>query len=603
MEESINPSYLYWVHREKPDDSTSIANMKPDSMLWASQELHLFIITDAGKPIYSRYGTVQTLSPILCTCVIILEHMKTLNESLNHFTAGNHTFVFLPKKPFIFIAVSKSSLPATFLFKQLNFLYSLFLSLFSEKFIRTIAETHSCDFRQYAEGTRSAWDGVVNNMSQDPAFIFAPSIPVTFMQPELRQKLIHSTPFDRLPSCKLVMLMHRNRVLAIGPCNCDALSLRLIVDLMWTPAFQNEESWAVFFVRNSSEQMHHLYFKNHESSDYRIVMLCSDNKGFSAYHNFAVSMFKDLEKNYFEEMSKPLVGAPDVFYFWTVNSITYGQVYVTDPSEKVFGFSSEIDEKFQFTSSNEEIKEQSSTEETKPTNLPENETKNEPQTQPQPTENNENENQKQNENSNGNENAPESESEKRSDDKSDSIKSNDESFKEIRLNEITNKSNDDNDDDADDNNDTKNKPPDDSKNESNTNSNEFNGEDNYINKVFNSSNSNENVESLLSNDNNNNNNDNRSESYEKMQNLYRQLAKCYEMVQTNGVDGEYMFRGDKDVIVVYKSKDMEIYAVAKSDELKDQKVTEKLNELKTFVNNNINKLIMTERKFHVDKFG
>ena len=178
-------SSLYWIHREQPEDSINTANMKPDSSLWASQELHLFIITDAGKPIYSRYGTVQILSPILCTCVIILEHMKSLNESLNHFTAGNHTFVFLPKKPFIFIAVSKSSLPATFLFKQLNFLYSLFLSLFSEKFISKIAETHSCDFRQYAEGTRSAWDGVVNNMSQDPAFIFAPSIPVAYMRPDL----------------------------------------------------------------------------------------------------------------------------------------------------------------------------------------------------------------------------------------------------------------------------------------------------------------------------------------------------------------------------------------------------------------------------------
>ena len=587
MEDSIDSSSLYWVHREKYDDSATTANMRPDSLLWASQELHLFIITDAGKPIYSRYGTVQTLSPILCTCVIILEHMKTLNESLNHFTAGNHTFVFLPKKPFIFIAVSKSSLPATFLFKQLNFLYTLFLSVFSAKFISKIAETHSCDFRQYAEGTKSAWDGVVNNMSQDPAFIFAPSIPVTFMSPELRQKLIHSKTFDRIPSCKLVMLMHRNRVLAIGPCNCDALSLRLIVDLMWTPAFQNEESWTVLFARNSSEQMHHLYFKNHEKSDYRIVMLCSDNKGFGAYHNFAVSMFKDLEENYFEEMAKPLVGVPDVFYFWTLNSITYGQVYVTDPCEKVFGFSGDVKDEFQFKKSKDENK------------------NDENDNQIIATENNDET--KSNENNNDTENNDTADDKKaepeKIDDKNDAEKENVDKIES--KNDETDKIDDKNDEAVkiDDKNDEAVKIDDKNDDNNNDNDNEKQmtnkDEDNYINSVFSSSNNNnENIFNRQSEVH-----DGRSESYEKMQDLYRQLAKCYEMVQTNAVDGEYMFRGDKDVIVVYKSKDMEIYAVAKSDELTDQMVTEKLNELKTFVNNNINKLIITEKKFHVDKFG
>lgn len=534
-------SSLYWIHREKPEDSINTANMKPDSSLWASQELHLFIITDAGKPIYSRYGTVQILSPILCTCVIILEHMKSLNESLNHFTAGNHTFVFLPKKPFIFIAVSKSSLPATFLFKQLNFLYSLFLSLFSEKFISKIAETHSCDFRQYAEGTRSAWDGVVNNMSQDPAFIFAPSIPVAYMRPDLRQQLIHSSSFERLPSCKLAMLMHRNRVLAIGHNNCDTLSLRLIVDLMWTPAFQNEESWTIFFARNSNEQMHHLYFKNHEKSDYRIVMLCSDNQGFDAYHRFAVSMLKDLEENYFEEMSKPLTGAPEVFYFWTLNSITHGQVYMTDPCEKVFGSDSNNNEKNNNNEDNEIKEDHIDTVDIDKGEINEDNFHND-----------ENDNHTNNNNNTETENNTES------------------------ITDISHANNENNNDNND------------------TNQNSNNSNTNIIN--------NDNIDNSKSN-NTNNKQDGRSNSFEKMQDLYRQLAKCYEMVQTNGIDGEYMFRGDKDVIVVFKNKEMEIYAVAKSEDLTDQMVTEKLNELKNFVNANFTKLIITERRFHVDKFG
>ena len=258
-----NPAQkLYWINRSKIEDSSDV-DLKPDSEAWMNKELHLFIVTDAGKPVYSRYGTLQMLSPILCTCVAILGHMESLNEELNHFRAGSHTFVFLPKKPFIFIAVSKSSLPVSYLFKQLNFLYYLFLSLFSEQLVKQLSLRPSCDFRQIAEGTRPAWDGVVNNMSEDPAFIFAPAVPVSHIDPQLRSEL--SAQFHNLPSCKLSMLMHRNRVLAIDTCTCDTLSLRLVVELMWTPVFLSGESWTPFFARDSTNTMYHIYIHKHRS--------------------------------------------------------------------------------------------------------------------------------------------------------------------------------------------------------------------------------------------------------------------------------------------------------------------------------------------------
>ena len=431
IEPDESPRYkpiLYWIPRERLEDSSKIAEMRPDSPEWTSQELHLFIVTDAGKPVYSRYGTVQMLSPILCTCVAILGHMETLGEELNHFRAGNHTFVFLPKKPFVFIAVSKSSLPVSYLFKQLNFLYSLFLSLFSEKVINQISQRPSCDFRQIAEGTKPAWDGVVNNMSEDPAFIFAPSIPVSNMIPELRQKI--TKYFEKIPSCRLSMLMRRNRIIAIGNHSCDSLSLRLIVDLVWTPPFLNGESFTPFFVR----ELHHLYINKHRNSDYCLVMLCKDETAFAQYHGAALKFFKELEESYLNKLSTQLVGAPEIFYCWAVHSITYGQIYITDPKPEVFD-------------------------------------------DPNP-------------------------------------------------------------------------------------------------KV----------------------------ARQKMQELCRQLAKSCEMVDTNAVDGEYMFRDEKEVIVAYRNKEMELYAVAKTEDLPDSLITEKLNELRVFVNSHLNEIIITETKFHVEKF-
>lgn len=445
MTEIEIPKHLYWIPRERQEESVKPADMRPDSEEWTSQDLHLFVVTDVGKPVYFRYGTAKTISPILCTCVVILEHMKSMDENLNHFRAGDHIFVFLPKRPFIFIAVSRNSLPVSYLYKQLNFLYCLFLSLFSAKFINTISENPSCDFRQYAEGTKSAWDGVVNNMSEDPAFIFSPAIPVGHLKSELRQQFLHSLNQEKLPSCKLIMLMKKNRVLAVSHVNCDPLSLRLIVDLMWTPAFQNEESWAVFFTRGSTDGMHHLYFKSNSKTDIKLVMLSGSSQGFDLYHQFAVNIFKDFNQNYLEEISKPLVYSPTVFYCWALYSITYGQVYITDPDPHYF-CSIDVD--------------------ASPADL-----------------------------------------------------------KEMQ-----------------------------------------------------------------------------KSAKEKMQQFYIQLAKSCEMVETNDVDGEYMFRGDNEVIIAYKSKEMEIYAIAKSELLSDAQITEQFGQLKQFISSHFNELTITDTKFHLDKF-
>ena len=427
--EDLSP---YWISRSRMDDITQTVELRPDSEEWTNKELHLFIVTDAGKPVYSRYGTVQKLSPILCTCVAILGHMDSLNEELNHFRAGSHTFVFLPKKPFVFIAVSKSSLPVSYLTKQLIFLYNLFLSLFSENLINQLSARPSCDFRQIAEGTRPAWDGVVNNMSEDPAFIFAPSIPVSRMKPEDREHI--NSYFNRLPSCKLAMLMYRNRVLTVGICSCDPLSLRLIVDLMWTPAFQNGETWTPFFARDSTDGMHHLYINKHKNSDFALVMLCSDSQGLVAYHSAALHIFEELSKGLIFELQKPIQWKPDIFYCWVINSIQHGQVFITDPLLEVFGSKFELD------------------------------------------------------------------------------------------------------------------------------------------------------------------------TIKNMQELCKQLAKSCDMVETNGVDGEYMFKGEKEIIVVLKNSSMEIYGIAKKENLKDSEISLKLQELKTFIINNFNELIITENKFRIVSF-
>lgn len=208
---------IYWIPNHLAEDPIKLAEIRPESPEWAKQDLHLFIVTDAGKPIYTRYGTIPTVSPIMCSWYAICSLMESLHEELDHFRAGSSSFVFLRKHSFIFIAVSKTAIPVSCLFKQLNYLYLLFLSLFSEAVLTQISQRPSIDFRLYSEPNRPTWNGVISNMSEDPAFIFVPSIPVLCVRPELRQLFSRSPTFSRLQSCKLSMLVKKNRVVAFGP--------------------------------------------------------------------------------------------------------------------------------------------------------------------------------------------------------------------------------------------------------------------------------------------------------------------------------------------------------------------------------------------------
>jgi hypothetical protein len=235
-----------------------MSEILPQTETWFSQELHLFIITCAGKPVYARYGNLQKFSPILCTGIALLGHLDNLHEELNHFRAGDHTFLFVSKNAFYFIAVSSSALPVSDLFKQLNFLYCLFLTILSQNLI---------DIRTaISDRPRPAWDAVINNISEDPAFVFVPSIPVSHMRPEYRDEFLRF--FDGLPSYKLAMLTYRNRVVVASNHGCDCLSVRLFVDSIWTPPFWNGEGWVHVFLQKAEKGMCHLYINKQQRSDF-----------------------------------------------------------------------------------------------------------------------------------------------------------------------------------------------------------------------------------------------------------------------------------------------------------------------------------------------
>ena len=90
---------------------------------------HYLIMSDGGKPVYSRYGDPIENNSIFATLSAMITKFTVFNsnesdkEFLNVITNAKNKIVFLKKGQLIFIALSKKDDCTSLLFSQLEYLY------------------------------------------------------------------------------------------------------------------------------------------------------------------------------------------------------------------------------------------------------------------------------------------------------------------------------------------------------------------------------------------------------------------------------------------------------------------------------------------------
>ena len=87
---------------------------------WRSQPKHFFILSDAGKPIYSRHGDEDELSSLMAVMQAHVEFVHDLGDTIRAVHCTDTTIAFLSKRPLILVAVSKGTDSITQLIVQLT---------------------------------------------------------------------------------------------------------------------------------------------------------------------------------------------------------------------------------------------------------------------------------------------------------------------------------------------------------------------------------------------------------------------------------------------------------------------------------------------------
>lgn len=75
---------------------------------WLAQRKHIFILSQAGKPIYSRYCSEDKLVTVMGVMQALVSFVQDGSDMIRSVHAGDTNFVFVVKGPLILVAVSKT---------------------------------------------------------------------------------------------------------------------------------------------------------------------------------------------------------------------------------------------------------------------------------------------------------------------------------------------------------------------------------------------------------------------------------------------------------------------------------------------------------------
>ncbi|KAK0157325.1 hypothetical protein PV328_011082 [Microctonus aethiopoides] len=174
--EHLNESVSLNTDADQKDivDQMSQCNIDVDPLrckLWLAQKKHIFVLSQAGKPVYSRHSPEDKLVTIMGVMQALVSFIQAGNDTIRSVHAGDTNFVFSLKGPLILVAVSKTLESVPQLLNQLSYVYNQILFVLTQSTLtRVYEQRRNFDLRRLLSGSERLIDHLINFMDREPAF-------------------------------------------------------------------------------------------------------------------------------------------------------------------------------------------------------------------------------------------------------------------------------------------------------------------------------------------------------------------------------------------------------------------------------------------------
>lgn len=152
--------------RTKEEDVSSEA--------WRSHRKHVFVLSEAGKPIYTRYGTEEALSSTMGVMMALVSFVEAEKNIIRSIHADGCKVVFLSKSPLVLVGVSRTCQSDKELLRELQYIYYQIVSLLTLTQLNHIFQhKQNYDLRRLLAGSEYLTDNLLQRLDRDPGLLLS----------------------------------------------------------------------------------------------------------------------------------------------------------------------------------------------------------------------------------------------------------------------------------------------------------------------------------------------------------------------------------------------------------------------------------------------
>ncbi|KAL0863463.1 hypothetical protein Bca101_042581 [Brassica carinata] len=243
---------------------------------WRKRKKHFFILSNSGKPIYSRYGDEHKLAGFSATLQAIISFVENGGDRVNLVKAGKHQVVFLVKGPIYLVCISCTDETYEYLRGQLDLLYGQMILILTNSIDRCFEKNAKFDMAPLLGGTDAVFSSLVHSFSWNPAtFLHAYTcLPLPYALRQATGTILQDVCASGV---LFALLMCRHKVVSLAGAQKASLSpddlLLLSNFVMSSESFRTSESFSpICLPRYNPQAFLHAYLHFFDDDTYVILL-------------------------------------------------------------------------------------------------------------------------------------------------------------------------------------------------------------------------------------------------------------------------------------------------------------------------------------------
>ncbi|XP_053233370.1 vacuolar fusion protein MON1 homolog A [Podarcis raffonei] len=253
---------------------------------WRMHQKHVFVLSEAGKPVYSRYGSEEALSSTMGVMMALVSFLEAQKNSIRSIHADGYKVVFVRRSPLVLVAVAQTRQSEQEIAQELLYIYYQILSLLTwTQLSRIFQQKQNYDLRRLLAGSERITDNLLDLMARDPSFLMGAARCLS-MAAGVRDAVSSCLQQAKAKSLVFSILLSKNQLVSLVRKKDQFLhpiDLHLLFNLISSSSsFREGEAWTPICLPkfNSSGFFHAHISYLEQDTDLCLLLISTDREDF-----------------------------------------------------------------------------------------------------------------------------------------------------------------------------------------------------------------------------------------------------------------------------------------------------------------------------------